>query len=433
MAIDNKSSSGSNSLESLVEMSRLNNLSDGVFAIALTLLAFDLRLPGEVLAIDLPNKLLELAPKFVVYLISFVVIGGAWGAHQRMLKQIKRGDGVLVWFNLFCLLFIGLLPAGAALLGRYPKEFVAITCFALDVTLIQLTTLWLWRHASQSGLINPRLDPRVVVSIGRRLNLSTVVFLLSIPLALWNPWITYLFWVGLFILLYTTDWLSWQQSAMSERTSIPLENAKRANVHIQHGAGMLQAGILQIDSKVKGRVLLNGVFGGGLTSRVDRSGDAADIQLRVPERRGFLSIQYPWSWGSENLLDWTIHLSDQIPLALKIEISAGVSIIELGSLWITDLKISVNASETQISLPDREGHTTVNIEARAAALTILVPTDVAAFIYDHNEKDTPSAEFDLLRFPMIEEGHTYRSEHYETASKRVDIRIDNSMSLVKIV
>ncbi len=433
MAMDNKSSSISTLRESLVEMTRLNNLSDGVFAIALTLLAFDLRLPAGVLVIDLPNKLLELAPKFVVYLISFVVIGGAWGAHQRMLKQIKRGDGLLVWFNLFCLLFVGLLPASAALLGRYPTAFLAITCFALDVALIQLTTLWLWQHASRSSLINPRLDPRVVVSIGRRLKLSTVIFLLSIPLALWNAWITSLFWVALFILLFTTDWLSWQQAEMSQQASVPLENAKRANVHIQHGAGMLQAGILQIDSKVEGKALLNGVFGGGLVSRVDRSEDAADIQLRVPERRGLLSIQYPWSWGSENVLDWTLHLSDQIPLALEIEISDGLSTCELEALQITDLKIRANSSATEISLPDREGHTTVNIEAKSASLTILVPGDVAAVIYDHGERDTSIAEIDLLRFPLIEESHEYRSEHYETASKRVDIRIDHSMSAVKIV
>ena len=117
--------------------------------IALTLLAFDLRLPESVPIGDLPNQLLQLAPKFMVYLISFVVIGGAWGAHQRMLKQIKRGDGLLVRFNLFCLLLVALLPASVALLGRYPTAFLAIACFALDVTLIQLTSLWLWRHASR--------------------------------------------------------------------------------------------------------------------------------------------------------------------------------------------------------------------------------------------------------------------------------------------
>jgi uncharacterized membrane protein len=433
MGIDNKASPRATTRETLVEMTRLNNLSDGVFAIALTLLAFDLRLPEGVSVEELPNGLLALAPKFIVYLISFVVIGGAWGAHQRMLKQIKRGDGVLVWFNLFCLLFVGLLPASAALLGRYPNAFVAITCFALDVALIQLTTLWLWQHASRGGLINSRLDPRVVKSIGRRLNLSTVIFLFSIPLALWSTWITYLFWIGLFLLLFTTDWLSWQQAEMIQKFSVPLENAKGASVHIQNGTGMLQAGILQIDSKVEGTALLNGVFGGGLLSRVDRSGDTVNVELRVPERRGLLSIEYPWSWGSENVLDWTVHLSDQIPLALELEISDGVSTLELGELQITDLKIRANGSLTEISLPDREGHTTVNIEARAASLTILVPADAAAFISERGERGMSLAGIDPLRFPRIEEGDEYRSERYETASKRLDIRIDHSSSAIKIV
>jgi len=85
----------------------------------------------------------------------------------------SRKYGALVWFNLFCLLFVGLLPATAAILGRFPSAFLAITCFALDVALIQLTTLWLWQHASRQSLINPLLDRRVVLSVGRRLDLST--------------------------------------------------------------------------------------------------------------------------------------------------------------------------------------------------------------------------------------------------------------------
>jgi uncharacterized membrane protein len=422
--VDNKISSESNSRESLVEMNRLNNLSDGVFAIALTLLAFDLRLPEDVLRPELPSKLLELAPKFMVYLISFVVIGGAWGAHQRMLSQIKRGNGVLVWFNLFCLLFVGLVPATAAILGRFPSAFLAITCFALDVALIQLTTLWLWQHASRQGLINPLLDPRVVLSVGRRLKLSTAIFAISIPVALWNPWITYLFWVGLFTLLFTTDWLSWQLAAMKQQTTFPIDHAKRASIHVYHVAGFLR-----IDSRAGENRLLDGVFGGGLESHVDRSEEAANIQLRVPKRLGFLNWKYPWSWGSASVLDWTLHLSDRIPLALEVSTSSGVSKLELDALEITDLTIRANSSETQISLPDREGHTAVYIEAKMAMLIIDVPPDVAAYI--HGDRDP--VEIDLVRFPMIEKAGEYQSEKYATASKRVDIRIDNSMSSVKIV
>src|SRR5215831_18223330 len=131
-----------NSNETIVDLVRLNALSDGVFAIALTLLVLDIRVPDNTLAGDLSTVLVGLAPKLVIYLISFIVIGGAWGSHQRMLSQIKRGDGLLVWFNLLSLLFVTLVPASAVLLGRFPGELIAIACFAADVILIQLTALW---------------------------------------------------------------------------------------------------------------------------------------------------------------------------------------------------------------------------------------------------------------------------------------------------
>lgn len=127
------------SSESVVEMGRLGGLSDAVYAVALTLLVLDLRLPEGRLSGDVTANLIELAPKLLVYLIAFVIIGGAWGSHQRMLSQIRRGDGPLVWLNLFSLLFVTLLPASAMLLGRFPSTFIAIATFVVDVVLIQLT------------------------------------------------------------------------------------------------------------------------------------------------------------------------------------------------------------------------------------------------------------------------------------------------------
>jgi hypothetical protein len=89
-----------------------------------------------------------------------------------------------------------------------------------------------------------------------------------------------------------------------------------------------------IDSKAAEGILLDGVFGGGLESHVDRSEEAANIQLRDPERPGFLNWKYPWSWGSAILLDWTLHLSDQIPLALEIETATEEAAFELGAEWL---------------------------------------------------------------------------------------------------
>jgi uncharacterized membrane protein len=426
--MDKKSSSESNSLESLVEMNRLNNLSDGVFAIALTLLAFGIRVPEGLAIGDLPKKLLDLAPQLTVFLISFVVIGGAWGSHQRMLNQIKRGDGLLVWINLFCLLFVALLPASAALLGGYPNAFLAITCFALNVAMIQLATLWLWRHAGRHRLINPTLDPRVVKSIGRRLSLSTVIFLLTIPLALWSTWIIYLFWVGLFILIFTTDWLSWQQAIKTQHASIPLEGARRARVGVKHWGGHLN-----ISANVTTQDLLQGVFGGGLDRRINRTEEVLDVQLGIksgPAFHGFLNPRFPWTWGLADLLDWTIRLSQQIPMVLDIESASGQATLELTALHITELHIKTASNLVLISLPSSAAQTLVNIQGSSTYLTIRVPLEAGAHITAN--RGLTGAKIDLARFQIKDQAGEYWSANYEIAANRIDIHLDVFDSFVVI-
>ncbi len=407
-------------------MGRLKSLSDGVFAIALTLLVLDLRIPEGVLDGDLSTMLLGLVPKALVYLISFVVIGGAWGSHQRMIGQIKRGDGLLVWFNLFSLLFVTLVPASAALLGRFPNALAAITCFAADVVLIQLTAWWMWRYASQHGLVNPTLDPRVVVSIGRRLTISAIVFGLSIPLALLNTSVSYILWIGTFVLLFTTDWLSWQLAIKMQQVQIPLDGATRARIRVQYWAGELKIG-----ANATTRDLIQGVFGGGVGSEISRMGDVLNVQLKNLARRGFMSLWYPWAWGKANVLDWTFGLGNQIPIVLDIEIAASQATLELGALQITELKMKTSASSVSIALPANAGQTAVNVEGSTASLIIRVPPDVAAFI--RTSKADTITEIDLNRFPMIENGLEYRSINYETASNRVDIRLDVALSSAEIV
>jgi uncharacterized membrane protein len=318
--------------ESLVAMGRLHGLSDGVFAFALTLLVLDIRLPEDILAGNLAAWLLALGPRFFIYLISFIVIGGAWAAHQRMLGQIKAGDGLLVWFNLLSLIFVTLLPASATLLGRFPNTFVAIAAFAGDVALIQLGALWLWRHAASSGLIDASLDPRVVAGIGRRLGFCAFVFTASIGLALFNITAVFVVWIGVFVLIFTTDWLSWQQAINTRRETFPIQRDSRASVHIVHAAGSLQVKAAEASSD-----LLAGLFGGGVTASLERSPETTEIDLRVSKLQGFMSLRFPWVWGQGVMLDWSLALTDQIPLALKSRLR------EVRPIWICVSCASTNS------------------------------------------------------------------------------------------
>ena len=269
--------------EVLVELARLKGLSDSVVAFALTLLVLDIRVPGGTPSGSLADSVVALAPNLVVYLIAFGVIGAAWGSHQRMLGQIERGDGLLVWYTLISLLPVTLLPASASMLGGYPTELVALVVFAGNVIAIQLTELMLWRHAARRRLIVSTIDHRVIKAIGRRLAVIALGFGLSIPLALVAPSLTYAAWVGVFALVFTTEWLSWQQAVRTTRATIEVAGATRTGIHIEHMAGRLH-----IDASETDGVLIEGVFVGGVRQTVDRSSGEADVHLSVTRLGGLM-------------------------------------------------------------------------------------------------------------------------------------------------
>jgi uncharacterized membrane protein len=408
-------------------MSRLKNLSDGVFAIALTLLVLDLRLPDTVVEGNLSTGLLNLAPKVLVYILSFVIIGGAWGSHQRMLAQISRGDGLLAWLNLFSLLSVSIVPASAALLGRFPGAFIPLTCFAINVVLIQLTAQWLWQHAHRHGLTNPALDERVIESISRRLNLSAIVFGLSIPVAIISPTLVYLIWIGMFVLLFTTDWYSWQQAFRSEQASIPLDDARSAHVRVQHWGGQLTIGGHNTMAN-----LVQGTFGGGLNQQVNYSGEEIDVQLRSEgHSHSFMNVKFPWTWGPANLLDWALTLRQQFPITLEVDLASGQGNLTLGELQISELNLTLYASSMMVSLPAHAGRTSVKIQASRVSLTLHVPPEVGVDIQMGNPFTPP--EIDLNRFPMTGQAGEYRSPNYDTAADRVDININFAGGTVKVI
>lgn len=343
-----------NAPETVVDLSRLKNLSDGVFAFALTLLVLNIHLPDNTSAHDLVEQLLALSPKLLIYLISFIVIGGAWGSHQRMLSQITRGDGLLVWFNLVSLLFVTFLPACATLLGQFPGELIAILCFAADVILIQLTALWLWRHANKNGLISSSIDPRVVVGVGRRLILGAIAFTASVALALLSTNLVYIIWIGLFSFMFATDWLSWEQTLKRIQSAIALDGAARGQVDVVHGAGHLN---IVVDAPEN--VLAEGIFGGGVTSQIDHIGDRLEARLVTPKKLGLMSFRYPWAWEHASTRDWNLRLNPRIPLKLNIKTGADQVELVLTEAQITDLGLVATGSTIDLQLPASAGETSV--------------------------------------------------------------------------
>src|ERR1700710_2487095 len=113
------------------ELDRLGAFSDGVFAIAITLLVLNLQVP-DVPGKDLGKAISDLSAGFLAYGIGFAVVGGFWYDHHRLFSRLRHGSGRLVLVNLLLLACIGMMPFTTNLLGRY-DEPLAVPLYAVNV------------------------------------------------------------------------------------------------------------------------------------------------------------------------------------------------------------------------------------------------------------------------------------------------------------
>jgi uncharacterized membrane protein len=128
--------------------SRVLALSDGVFAIILTLLVLEIHVPDLGQGQTLDHALRESRPSFEAFIISFVVVAIAWAGHRDLFALVRRTDRTLVWLNMLYLLPLSLVPFGASLLARYNREPVALEMYGVLLVAITITRLAAWIYAT---------------------------------------------------------------------------------------------------------------------------------------------------------------------------------------------------------------------------------------------------------------------------------------------
>ncbi len=169
-----------------INLARMLALSDGVFAVAITLLVLDIKLPENVTSKQLPAALFKQLPGFWSFVVSFIVVGIYWNAHRGMFHVIRRFDGKLTWINLFFLMSISFLPVPTAVLGRYDST-LAFVFYAICMTVTGLLSFSLWWYAAaRHRLVDATLDPRIIVFRSFMVLIAPTIFLLSIGLAFIN-------------------------------------------------------------------------------------------------------------------------------------------------------------------------------------------------------------------------------------------------------
>jgi len=169
---------------------RIVNLSDGVFAIALTLLVLDIRvphIPENIVGSELPGVLLALWPNYLGYFLSFVVISTFWIIHHSIFRPIKAYDRNLLYLNFLFLMFVAFVPFPTALLGEYGNHQLPVVVYAatLAVGRLLLTAIQ-WYSARHDRLLDEAQDPATVRFLLIRGLTIPAIFLLSIVISFFS-------------------------------------------------------------------------------------------------------------------------------------------------------------------------------------------------------------------------------------------------------
>lgn len=178
------------------DVGRILALSDGVFAIALTLLILEISLPAVTRDADLPTALLHLWPRYLAYALSFLVIARFWVSHHLIFRLITGFDTTLVWLNFLLLLFVAFLPFPTAVLGEHGNVPAAAILYAAAVGLTSAASAASWWYVSGKGrLLRPDVGREQVRLLRARALWGPVFFGLTVPIAAFAPTVAEVIWI----------------------------------------------------------------------------------------------------------------------------------------------------------------------------------------------------------------------------------------------
>jgi uncharacterized membrane protein len=170
---------------------RLAALSDGVFAVAMTLLVLDLRAPAAE-AIhnehDLWRALAELSPEIVMYVMSFLTLGIFWVGQQTQLNHLAGSDRSLSWIHILFLFAVSMTPFSTTVLAQFSAYRIALLVYWANILLAGAALYFSWICATGSGLVKSDILPQVVTAIERRILIAQALYAFGALLSVINTY-----------------------------------------------------------------------------------------------------------------------------------------------------------------------------------------------------------------------------------------------------
>ena len=187
-----------NELKKEFQLERLILFSDAVFAIAITLLVIEIKIPEihETPVTDnaVLHKLAELIPKFVGFLVSFILIGQYWIVHHRMFSFVINFTDRLIWLNILFLFAIALMPFSTGFYSEYVLRGVVtpVIFYTANIALLGLANFLMWRYLSnQKNNLTENLTPALAKYFSLRALTVPTIFVIFSFVYLYKPMIAF--------------------------------------------------------------------------------------------------------------------------------------------------------------------------------------------------------------------------------------------------
>ncbi|WP_316829701.1 TMEM175 family protein [Pedobacter aquatilis] len=203
-------------------ISRLEFLSDGVFAISITLLILDIKVPLSSLIhneADLISSFLTLSPRLLAYFLSFLTLGIFWTGQSSEFQYINKSDRNLIWINLFLLLCVSIIPFTTAFLSEYMNFRFAVIVYWFNIFLIGLMLYLNWTYADRKGLlkINRPDKARIDRAIKNRIIFGQAFYFIGSAMCFINTYLS----IGIIFLVQ----LNYALGLFTRRTNAPEQKA----------------------------------------------------------------------------------------------------------------------------------------------------------------------------------------------------------------
>jgi uncharacterized membrane protein len=170
---------------------RLAALSDGIFAVAMTLLVLDLRVPVSDVYVSergLWHMLVNLTPRLVIFLMSVMTLGIFWVGQQTQLNHFARADRNLAWIHIAFLCAVCLVPFSTSLLGEYIHYRIALLVYWFNILLLGVTLYWSWSYATRGALVAEDAPENIHSAVVRRIVIAQTLYACGAALCFLNTY-----------------------------------------------------------------------------------------------------------------------------------------------------------------------------------------------------------------------------------------------------